>query len=47
MMATVVANIAALRDFCRQQGIPVYYTAQPQQQSDQDRGLLKDMWGPG
>ncbi len=42
-----MANIAALRDFCKQNGIPVYYTAQPKEQSDEDRALLNDMWGPG
>lgn len=47
MMGTVVANIAALRDFCKKNGIPVYYTAQPKEQSDEDRALLNDMWGPG
>ena len=47
MMETVVANIAALRDFCKKNGIPVYYTAQPKAQSDADRALLNDMWGPG
>ncbi|HED1540373.1 TPA: isochorismatase [Kluyvera cryocrescens] len=47
MMDTVVANIAALRDFCKKNGIPVYYTAQPKEQSDEDRELLNDMWGPG
>lgn len=47
MMETVVANIAALRDFCKKNGIPVYYTAQPKEQSDEDRALLNDMWGPG
>ena len=47
MMEKVVANIAALRDFCKQNGIPVYYTAQPKEQSDEDRALLNDMWGPG
>ncbi|MGL5239335.1 MAG: isochorismatase family protein [Kluyvera ascorbata] len=47
MMDTVVANIAALRDFCKKNGIPVYYTAQPRAQSDEDRALLNDMWGPG
>lgn len=45
MMAQVVANIARLRDYCKQQGIPVYYTAQPKEQSDEDRALLNDMWG--
>nr|VUD35053.1 isochorismatase [Raoultella sp. NCTC 9187] len=47
MMAKVVANIAALRDFCKQHDIPVFYTAQPKEQSDEDRALLNDMWGPG
>ncbi|PIJ50211.1 isochorismatase [Erwinia sp. OLTSP20] len=47
MINQVVANIAALRQFCKQQNIPVYYTAQPEKQSDEDRALLNDMWGPG
>jgi bifunctional isochorismate lyase/aryl carrier protein len=36
-----------LRRYCKQQGIPVFYTAQPNNQSDADRALLNDMWGPG
>ncbi|MFP1752517.1 isochorismatase family protein [Lonsdalea quercina] len=47
LTARVVQNIARLKQICRQQGIPVFYTAQPQQQSDSDRALLNDMWGPG
>lgn len=47
LIKQVVANIAALRRYCKQQGIPVFYTAQPNQQSDEDRALLNDMWGPG
>lgn len=47
LTARVVQNIARLKQVCRQQGIPVFYTAQPQQQSDRDRALLNDMWGPG
>ncbi|MBO8136357.1 isochorismatase family protein [Dickeya fangzhongdai] len=43
----LVANVALIRQACRQQGIPVFYTAQPNQQSDADRALLNDMWGPG
>lgn len=45
MMEQVIANIAALRDYCKQHNIPVYYTAQPKEQSDEDRALLNDMWG--
>ncbi|WAH53699.1 isochorismatase [Pseudescherichia vulneris] len=47
MMTQVIANIAALREYCKQHNIPVYYTAQPKEQSDEDRALLNDMWGPG
>ncbi|RLM09856.1 isochorismatase [Gibbsiella quercinecans] len=47
LIKQVVENIANLRRYCKQQGIPVFYTAQPTQQSDADRALLNDMWGPG
>lgn len=47
LIKQVVANIAQLRQYCKSQGIPVFYTAQPNQQSDEDRALLNDMWGPG
>lgn len=47
MMKQVIANIAALRQYCKEHNIPVYYTAQPKDQSDEDRALLNDMWGPG
>lgn len=43
----VVENIARLREACHQAGIPVFYTAQPEHQRDEDRALLNDMWGPG
>lgn len=47
LIKQVVENITSLRRYCKQQGIPVFYTAQPNQQSDEDRALLNDMWGPG
>lgn len=47
MMTQVVANIAKIRAYCKEHNIPVYYTAQPKEQSDEDRALLNDMWGPG
>ncbi|MFF1381854.1 isochorismatase family protein [Streptomyces sp. NPDC058308] len=43
----LVDNAAQLRDRCAQLGIPVAYTAQPGGMSDEQRGLLKDFWGPG
>jgi len=47
LIEQVVENIAALRRYCKSVGIPVFYTAQPNNQSDEDRALLNDMWGPG
>lgn len=47
LIKQVIENIAKLRRYCKEQGIPVFYTAQPNQQSDEDRALLNDMWGPG
>lgn len=43
----LVRNTAALRDRCRTLGVPVAYTAQPGGMTDEQRGLLKDFWGPG
>ena len=47
MIQQVVENIARLRRYCKAQGVPVFYTAQPNEQSDAERALLNDMWGPG
>lgn len=47
LIKQVIHNIRQLRQQCDQLRIPVFYTAQPKVQSDQDRALLNDMWGPG
>ncbi|KOG90786.1 isochorismatase family protein [Streptomyces varsoviensis] len=43
----LVRNTARLREHCAGLGVPVAYTAQPGGMTDEDRGLLKDFWGPG
>ncbi|RLM24489.1 isochorismatase [Brenneria alni] len=47
LTARLIENIVRLKAFCRQHAIPVFYTAQPENQSAADRALLNDMWGPG
>jgi isochorismate hydrolase len=43
----LVHNVAELRERCAALGVPVAYTAQPGRMTDQQRGLLRDFWGPG
>ncbi len=43
----LVRNAARLRDHAARNGMPVAYTAQPGGMTEQQRGLLKDFWGPG
>ncbi len=47
LIGEIVDNIGRLRAACKARGVPVVYTAQPNHQSADDRGLLNDMWGPG
>ncbi|CPR19577.1 Isochorismatase of siderophore biosynthesis [Brenneria goodwinii] len=47
LIQQLIENIAVLRHYCKSQRIPVVYSAQPNNQSPQDRALLNDMWGPG
>lgn len=47
MITQVIDNIVQIKEACRSHNIPVFYTAQPSKQSDIERGLLNDMWGPG
>ena len=47
MRAQLVDNVVALRERYASRGVPVSYTAQPGRMTQQDRGLLRDFWGPG
>ncbi|WP_076417700.1 isochorismatase family protein [Colwellia sp. UCD-KL20] len=47
LIEQVIQHIVELKSFCKVHNIPVYYTAQPKEQSDEDRALLNDMWGKG
>jgi isochorismate hydrolase len=47
LRSELVHNAALLRKRCVEAGVPVAYTAQPGRMTEQDRGLLKDFWGPG
>ncbi|QNP70437.1 isochorismatase family protein [Streptomyces roseirectus] len=43
----LIANAAELVNWARGKAVPVAYTAQPGGMTPQQRGLLKDFWGPG
>jgi isochorismate hydrolase len=43
----LIQNTALLRERCRALGVPVAYTMQPGGMTEEQRGLLKDFWGPG
>ncbi|MFD0377383.1 isochorismatase family protein [Streptomyces sp. NPDC127112] len=43
----LVRHCTQLRERCAELGVPVFYTAQPGGMTDEERGLLKDFWGPG
>lgn len=45
--STLVANSISLRSACIRAGVPIAYTAQPGDMTQQQRGLLNDFWGPG
>ncbi|CAL9635478.1 isochorismatase family protein [Streptomyces sp. NPDC057245] len=44
---SLVGNTRRLVRACRSLAVPVAYTAQPGDMTDEQRGLLKDFWGPG
>ncbi|UIK01238.1 isochorismatase family protein (plasmid) [Rhizobium leguminosarum] len=43
----LVENCRKIRLWCDERNVPVFFTAQPGDMSEQQRGLLKDIWGPG
>jgi isochorismate hydrolase len=43
----LLANLGRLRRAAGVAGVPVIYTAQPGGMTAAERGLLRDMWGPG
>ena len=43
----LIRNTALLLEQCRALGVPVAYTMQPGGMTEEQRGLLKDFWGPG
>lgn len=47
MSQELTGNAARLRDRSAELGVPVAYTAQPGGMTEEQRGLLKDFWGPG
>jgi trans-2,3-dihydro-3-hydroxyanthranilic acid synthase len=47
LVVPLVGNIAGVLDRCRAADVPVVYTAQPGGMTVEQRGLLKDFWGPG
>ncbi|MFJ4778903.1 isochorismatase family protein [Streptomyces sp. NPDC088762] len=47
LRSAVVHNTALLRKRAASLGVPVAYTAQPGGMTEDQRGLLRDFWGPG
>ena len=43
----LVRNCLNVRTRCKTLGIPIFYTAQPGNMTEEQRGLLKDIWGVG
>jgi isochorismate hydrolase len=43
----LITNATILRKRCTALEVPVAYTAQPGGMTEEERGLLKDFWGPG
>lgn len=46
-LTSLLAHAASLRSAFARAGAPVAFTAQPGSMTSQQRGLLRDFWGPG
>ena len=46
-LGPLLRNVVRLRAACLRSNIPVFFSAQPGEQSQAERGLLWDLWGPG
>lgn len=47
LIKEVSKNIVRIKKYCKENGIPVIYTAQPANQPKEKRALLTDFWGEG
>ncbi|MDN4872987.1 isochorismatase family protein [Bacillus cereus] len=47
LIKTLVKNINILKSTCKELGIPIIYSAQPEGQTSHQRALLEDFWGMG
>jgi isochorismate hydrolase len=47
MRDQLVRNVCLVRQWCVSRGVQVAYTAQPGSMTEDERGLLRDFWGPG
>lgn len=47
MRESLIQNCKAVRSWCEERNVPVVFTAQPGDMTPEERGLLKDIWGPG
>lgn len=44
---SLIANVERTMTTARRLGVPIVYTAQPGSMTPEQRGLLRDFWGPG
>ncbi|MBU2711119.1 isochorismatase family protein [Zooshikella harenae] len=47
LIATVIEHVQHIKQQLKALGVPVYYSAQPGNQTPQQRALLQDFWGKG